>query len=199
MIKVYEVNLRKYYLEGQTNIDDQVDLSFLIPTHQQVYEHVPTTPFQLCKTNIVLEKVPAKLGLFVVDLEGEGVVSRAVIRKGQIACVDSLTEAGQRLSFYDATGRPLGIANNMQLWVRGKPCPLSEGNTAFLEYSSSEEQGVIIASIENYAERLNLSFHEEKYDFSVGFLFNEESFTVGKKAKILLNAQLALRGVRMSL
>ena len=125
VIKVYEINLRKYYLEGQTSIDDQVDLSFLIPTHQQVYEHVPATPFQLCKTNIVLDKVPAKLGLFVVDLEGEGVVSRAVIRKGQIACVDSLTEAGQRLSFYDATGRPLGIANNLQLWVRGKPIPLS--------------------------------------------------------------------------
>lgn len=68
VIKVYEINLRKYYLEGQTSIDDQVDLSFLIPTHQQVYEHVPTTPFQLFKTNIVLDKVPAKLGMFVVDL-----------------------------------------------------------------------------------------------------------------------------------
>lgn len=47
------------------------------------------------------------MGLFIVDLEGEGVISRAVIRKGQITCLDSLTEAGQKLSFFDENGGPI--------------------------------------------------------------------------------------------
>lgn len=41
------------------------------------------------------------MGVYIVDLQGETVTSRAVIRKGAIICVDTLTEAGQQFSFFD--------------------------------------------------------------------------------------------------
>ncbi len=47
------------------------------------------------------------MGVYIIDLQGETVTSRAVIRKGAIICVDTLTEAGQQFSFFDQDGRPL--------------------------------------------------------------------------------------------
>jgi hypothetical protein len=47
------------------------------------------------------------MGVYIVDLQGETVTSRAIIRKGKIICIDELTEAGQKFSFYDQNGRPL--------------------------------------------------------------------------------------------
>ena len=71
------------------------------------------------------ELSPNQMGLFIVDLEGDEVVSRAVIRKGQIVCIDSVTEAGQKLSFFDNNGKPIGESCNLKLWVRDRPVALS--------------------------------------------------------------------------
>ena len=35
------------------------------------------------------------MGVYVVDLQGENVTSRAVISKGAILCAENYTEAGQ--------------------------------------------------------------------------------------------------------
>jgi hypothetical protein len=67
-INIYEINLKKYYLENETEISNEVDLSFLIPTHQEVFENSVTNPYQINKANIILEKIPNKMGMFIVDL-----------------------------------------------------------------------------------------------------------------------------------
>jgi hypothetical protein len=69
-IKIYEVNLKKYYLESETPLQDDVDLSFLIPTHRQAFENPINNPFQLTTNLIKLDKIPNRMGLFIVDLEG---------------------------------------------------------------------------------------------------------------------------------
>lgn len=47
------------------------------------------------------------MGSFIIDLQSETTSSRAVIRKGQIHCVDSVTPEGHYLGFYDQDGQPL--------------------------------------------------------------------------------------------
>jgi hypothetical protein len=44
------------------------------------------------------------LGLFIVDLEGEGLSSRAIIRKGTIIVKNKVISAGHELTFYDENG-----------------------------------------------------------------------------------------------
>lgn len=93
-IKVYVLNLEKHLLGEACNtiIDDEVDLAFLLPTSQQKYENSATNPFKINYTSIDLSAlVPNKMGVYIVDFQGETVTSRAVIRKGTIICVDSLT------------------------------------------------------------------------------------------------------------
>lgn len=37
VVKIYELNLEKHYIENKTAIDDNMDLHFLDPTYQFVY------------------------------------------------------------------------------------------------------------------------------------------------------------------
>ena len=61
------------------------------------------------------------MGVFIVDLQGDTITSRAIIRKGAILCLQSYTEAGQQFSFYDQGGRPLTQKDGLKIWVKGKP------------------------------------------------------------------------------
>ena len=45
--------------------------------------------------SLLVKSIPNKIGIFVVDIQGEGITSRAVIRKGSIICLDSYSTEGQ--------------------------------------------------------------------------------------------------------
>jgi hypothetical protein len=84
-----------------------VDLAFLKPTSSEIYEATNDNPYQLFDTAIKINGVPNKMGVYIVDLQAETITSRAVIRKGEIYCVDRFSTEGQVLCFYDQDGQPI--------------------------------------------------------------------------------------------
>ena len=50
-------------------------------------------------------------------MEGDGVSSRAVVRKGCVFCFKRMTLAGVELKFYNEEGQKL---ENVDLWIKGK-------------------------------------------------------------------------------
>jgi hypothetical protein len=200
-IKVYILNLEKHLLGDSCNytIDDEVELSFLIPTAQDCFENASINPFEVITTQIDLSKIiPKAMGVYIVDFQGETVSSRAVIRKGTIICVDTYTEAGQQFSFFDQNGRPLGAKDGLHVWIRGQIASLVD-NKAFVSYADTVEYGTVVASVGNYAESYQKKFEEEKYKFEVGYIYNTESFIVGHKAKVILHGRLSMNDKSMNL
>ena len=51
----------------------------------------------------------------------------------------------------------------------------------------------------DFAEKFNQYFEEEKYTFNVSYIYNPESFIVGRKAKIILHGRLSIKNYPMSL
>lgn len=103
------------------------------------------------------------------------------------------------MSFYDGNGNAITNDHNLELWIRKQPVKLAASNYAFINYSDVNEQGKFIASVGNYAQLLNIRFVTEDYELDVGHFYNEESFLIGKKCKILLNARLTLNNIIMNL
>lgn len=74
----------------------EIDLSFLEPTVKEIVSIHAKNSFEIVSKVINLgELIPRKMGVYVVDLQGESVTSRAVIQKGTIFCLGANTEAGQ--------------------------------------------------------------------------------------------------------
>lgn len=60
------------------------------------------------------------MGMYIVDLQGEGISSRAIIKKGAIICLDSPSEAGMQIKFYDEDGQKLTQKDGLKLYVQDK-------------------------------------------------------------------------------
>jgi hypothetical protein len=73
-------------------MDDEVELSFLKPSSVKTIDYSTNNPFEVVSTVVDLsDLIPRKMGVYIVDMQGENVTSRAVIRKGTILCVDNHT------------------------------------------------------------------------------------------------------------
>lgn len=66
---------------------DDLNLSYFSPTFTDYYINPSDNPFEFSEVSVTIKDIPKKLGLFIVDFQGEGIVSRAVIRKGYIVCL----------------------------------------------------------------------------------------------------------------
>ena len=197
-VKIYEMNLQKNNLEdGRPLINDEIDLSFLKPASQFSQVNPVTNPFQVTETAIKVD-IPKKHGLFIVDLQGERVTSRAVINKGSIVCIDKVTEAGKEFSFYDEEGKALTEAEGLKVWARRRPQKLIN-NTVAVEFPDQYESIDLVASLGNYAQKFIKGIDPESYGVNVGYIYNCESFAVGSKAKILLHGRLKLGNKKVTL
>lgn len=58
-----------------------------------------------------------KLGEFIIEVEGDGILSRAIVRKGKIVVENAVTSTGHELTFYDEEGSQL---SELFIWRNSK-------------------------------------------------------------------------------
>lgn len=69
-------------------------MHFLDPTYQFIYEVPNNNPFKEEIFDLAIKDIKKQRGIYVVDLDGSGISSRAIIRKGAIFCMKRVTLAG---------------------------------------------------------------------------------------------------------
>ena len=187
-VKVYELNLEKHYLETFEEIEDAINLNYLEPTYSTIYQTDASNKYKENIYDIKVDKVKKERGIYVVDLEGDNISSRAVIRKGCIYCFKKMTLAGVELKFYDENGKKI---ENLDLWVRGKKIKVK--NSYILPYGEGRDYVNMIAVVGPYAELVNVEVPEENYSLDVFCIYNQETFIVGNKAKIIMHPRLSIQ------
>jgi hypothetical protein len=120
-------------LLSDEDIADEINLSFLKPTYEEIYQHKPINQYSVEEVTIPVN-IEKKMGVFIVDLQGETITSRAVIRKGVILCLEELTEAGQKFSFYNEEGKSLTSAQGLKVWIKDRSVDLKETNYFITDY-----------------------------------------------------------------
>lgn len=139
-----------------------------------------------------MPELTGKLGMFIIELEAEGVTSRAVIRKGTIVCKNKITAIGHQLSFYGEDGQPI---DRLQLWRNNKKIEVEKTYT--IPFGSQRREELIVV-YQNYAQKEVINVSNENYRFDVDYVYHSESFIVGHKAKIIIRPQLFLDTERIS-
>lgn len=163
-IKVYELSLEKQNLANQGSIPDDVNLSFLKPTFEEVYEHKIVNPYAVETVSIPVG-IESRMGVFIVDLQGETVTSRAVIRKGAILCLEDFTESGQRFSFHDEDGRPLTEAIGLRVWLNGRPVAMKGRHFFDTDYQEQPDLARIVVSVGSFSQAFEKRLVREDYQF----------------------------------
>lgn len=149
-----------------------------------------TSPFKEFLVDFSLKGlIENKPSVYVVDFVGEGLVSRAIIRRGSITALRKNTLAGVELRFYDENRshiEELDVwCNNRRLHVKGKH---------IIPYGQTEEWLRLIAVKNGFAETIQVVVPAESYLFTVSYIYHQENFLVGTKAKVILQAKLTNNG-----
>ena len=185
-VKIFQVDLEKRYLQN-LSLDESQDLSFLNPTDSFVYEVDNSNPYKEARYDIKVEQIGKSRGMWIVELEGDEVSSRAVICKGAITSINRVTTNGVELHFYDESGCPI---EDMHLWMNEKKHTVSK--KYLIPFGESNSQVKLIVVHQSLADTLYVNVPMESYEFKVGYIYGSESFISGNKAKIVLHPRLKI-------
>lgn len=169
-VSIYELNLEKHYVNFNFDPSDSVDLSHIAPSACHIYATDILNPYHEKEVEIPLD-LEKKQAVYIIDFQGEGVTSRAVIRKGGIICLEEVTVAGTKFNFHDETGKRLTKEDGLRLWVNGHNTTLGDNNSLTIGYKDENQDAKIVAALGSYATKFFRTIPGEEPALSVKALF----------------------------
>ena len=191
-VQVFEINAYGYYIRHQKEIDTSINLDGLIASEEHVVQLESVSPFQVVSKTFEFPSINHR-GVFVVELIGNGKSSRALIRKGGLHYVDSLTPEGQLLHILNENYEP---ERNASVWISGTSYTANDKGEVILPFAGPEKAGAkqIILSNANkdVATFSNIQRTEEKYSLTAGVALDRESLLPSVKCSVIVQPKLFL-------
>jgi hypothetical protein len=196
--KVFEVDTETYYKKNGQEISDSLDLDGLIPekTYKFTYGH---PKYQEHIEELVFEDITNKeKGVFIVELVGGGLSSRALIKKGSLKLLTQEHAQGNKLYIIDEDKR-ICAGSKTGIYIDGKFHKVNEQGYVLLPFNESTVSSQTILCHDGFSSLDNLYLPTENYSLSTAVIFNEESIVSGRKLRLVLKNRLLLNGAPITL
>ncbi len=194
LVKVYEINPRNYYRTFNRPLSTDVDLDGLVANAQRQLEYTQDADRRHLET-ITLPELKGR-GAWVIDLLGGGQRSRALIQKGKLTSVQSLSDAGHVLQVFDERGQLVKTAH-AEMKDRAFE-PDSQGRI-FIPYVESVQTQNVLLVDGDFASQEMLLLQNEAYQLQANFVIDRQALVAGTICSVLVRAQLQCTGRPVSL
>ena len=194
LIKVFEINTFNYYRSEQHEVDASIKLDGLVANEELTREY-DENALRRVRRQLDLASLQ-KPGIYVVELIGNGLSSRAVIHKGRLHTTERPGAAGHVFTVWDEAGHPL---RDTSIWFGGKDYPADEHGEIVVPYSTKPGARTLILRHGRQASLARFQHSAETYELSAGFHLERESLLAHRTAKILVRPTLRLNGEPVSL
>jgi hypothetical protein len=186
-IKVFRINELACFLARDVEVDTRLDLDGMVASDES------TRTFEAPKVQrarIVID-LPgcARPGTYVVELIGNGMSSRALIRKGGLRHTRRLSVAGLTVSVFDEVGRFLPDA---RVWMRDQEYAPRDDGEISLPFSAQATGVTVLLVHGDRAQRASIPQQPEVFRLDAGLALDRQALVAGKTARILLRPMLAL-------
>lgn len=149
-IRVFEFNTETYYKKNLKPFDTTVNLDGLeaAETFSHNYSQEPNI---LHRETFKFANLKDKVGLFIVEMMGNGVSARSVIKKGSLSMVQRSTIAGHQIYLLDQN-KQVCAGEKTGVWFDSKyyPCDKDQGRI-FIPYSKVQTSRSIIMIHNDFA------------------------------------------------
>jgi hypothetical protein len=196
VVNVFEINTENYYRTHNAQIGTDLNLDGLIANKQQSDAYTEA-PVLRVKRTFKLDELPARRGVWMVDLIGNGKSSRALIRKGQLHFVTRPSSAGTALTVLDEARQPVVKAYAL---VGAQRYAADEHGEILIPFTNKPgRQAVIIGDGAGFSQLENLELVPEAYSLTAGVHVARESLIAGKKAIVAIRPTLTVNGAPVDL
>jgi hypothetical protein len=193
IVKIYEINALNFYLSEGRELNTDLELDGLTANWQRTFEY-QDPPFRRVTRHFEFPQLDGP-GVYVVDLIGNGLSSRALIRKGQLIAVSRPTAAGQAITVFDENQE---LVPDAKVYLGGRQFSAGERGHTLVPYTTSAGTKSVILTAGGVASLHQLAHLSEQYDLSAGFYVDRESLLRREKAKVLIRPLLTVNGARVS-
>ncbi|MCB9712351.1 MAG: hypothetical protein H6712_00740 [Myxococcales bacterium] len=194
VVKVFEINTLSYFLVEGSEVDTSIDLDGLVASEEHTHEYdVP--PLRRVRRTFDFPAL-RRPGVYVVELIGGGISSRALVRKGRLRMLERVGAAGHVLTVLDEQQRPLPDAT---LWLGGREYRPDEDGTILVPFSTRPRRQTILLRHDGLTTLETFEHQAEHYELSADFYVERESLLRGARATVLVRARLEVGGRPVSL
>ncbi|KRW99096.1 hypothetical protein PPERSA_07349 [Pseudocohnilembus persalinus] len=199
MIKVFEINTENYYLKNKSSFDNSISLEGINPLDQQANIQLSENPVIIKRHKFEFQKLSqAERGIFVIEFLGNGISSRAVIRKGGLSILQKNNLSGHVLTLINEN-KDICIPNKEDpqtgIWLNGRFLKANGQGQVTIPFSQSQQNHQIILVHNNFAELNNITTLPEQYQFQASYLYHPETFLRANKAKIIIQPRLFINEI----
>jgi hypothetical protein len=190
IVKIYKLNLASFYRENMAEVTTAIDLDGLVANEERLLDypqpehrrHVEKFTFPELKDN----------GVYVVELIGNGMSSRALIRRGQLYFAERSGPAGQLFTIFNDDG---GQVVDAVIMLAGQEYKPDEQGVINVPYSTSPQNRKFVVKQGDFAALHTFLHQSESYNLTGSFHVDREALIEGKTASLVFRPALTLNGM----
>lgn len=186
-IKIYEINTTAAYRRNPVEITTAVELDGLVANRERVLAY--RQPPMIRHAERLEFPELAKPGVYVVELIGNGVSSRALVRKGRLSYTERIGAAGHAFRIYNERGEPLPAAT---LWLGGREFTAGKDGEVRVPFSSRPRREPIVLTHGDFSTLTHFDHLGESYELTGGFHLGRERLVAGEQTRLAVRVQLTL-------
>lgn len=193
-VKIYEINTVVWHRQHDEPISTAIDLDGLIANHQLHFDY-DHPPLRRHVETLDLPQLTGP-GVWVVDLFGGGIRSRALVEKGRLIAIERVTDAGHLIQVTDGQGKPLPSA---EVQFAGRRFAADRQGQIIVPFSESRGSRRILLVNDDFAQTHELLHEAETYELQAGFLVDPQALVAGRRASLLIRPRLTCSDQPVSL
>ncbi len=192
LVKVFEIQTFNYYTTYRTPVDQAVDLDGMTASEERVMTF--DEPKARRTRHTLSFPGIRERGVYVVELIGNGVSSRALIHVGHLETITRPTAAGHAVMVLNDEG---DAVMNATVWMEGREFRANDKGLILLPYSEKEAAGVQFLVLRDGAfsypdQMMQLP---ETYTFRAGIHLDPQNTLRHRMALLTLRPDLRVNGI----
>lgn len=193
IVKIYKLNLPNYYRENSNEVSTAIDLDGLVANEELVFEYSHPS-YQRHTETFDLKNITGR-GVYIAELIGNGMSSRAMIRRGQLSFVQRSGAAGHLFSVFNEARQQIKDA---AILFGGNEYKADATGLINVPYTSTPGNRQFVIKHGDFAALHNFNHQAEAYSFEAGIYTDREALIEGKTATLVVRPSLALNSFPVS-
>ena len=192
IVKTYRINLFNYYKRYGKQVSTDIDLDGLVAADEKTISYQQSPQIRHVE-NFELDL--KENGVYIVELIGNGMSSRALVRKGQLRFSVTEGAAGHIFTVYDEANNQIKDA---EIYLAGHVYKAGENGVIQIPYTKSNILEKIIIRKGDFSTLADFHHNQESYSLKAGFYINREALVKNGSAVLVIRPELLLNGNRIA-
>ncbi|TWU57970.1 hypothetical protein [Rubripirellula reticaptiva] len=196
IVRIYEINVPAYCRSHDGPLDTDIDLDGLVATHE-IKQAFNQPAVRRHRQIIELPQITGR-GVWVVDLIGNGVRGRAMIRRGSLDHVVTTVADGMAFTVIDENRKPVSGATvwmGSQTFKADADADVDAEGTILVPLASADTTRKVIISDGVLAESVTLLHPAETYELDAAMHLDRSILQSGGRTELLIRPRLSMTGV----